>query len=97
MDYAADLKRAYAALCAKQERLDRFFRYYDGDHPARYLTQQLSEAYARLDIHFSENWCAPVVDLLTDRLNLTGIGGPDQVADAPEATAAPVDEGDERR
>lgn len=82
VDYSADLKRAFSALSGKQARLERFFRYYDGEHPSRYLTAKLSAAYQRLDIHFSQNWCAPVVDLLTDRLNLTGIRGPAQHAEA---------------
>lgn len=68
-----DLKRAYEALAAKQRPLSTLFDYYDGIQPLRYSATRLAQAFASLDASFSENWCATVVDSLTDRLDLRGL------------------------
>ncbi len=67
-----DLALAVKALQDKQAPYDRLFAYYDGEQPLTYSASRLKAAFAKLDAHFSENWCATVVDSLLDRLNLTG-------------------------
>lgn len=71
-----DLKRAYETLAAKGHRLDPLFRYYDGNHPSLYSSAKMAAALAAINVHFSENWCATVVDVLMDRLNLVGFSAP---------------------
>ena len=75
-DYAADLKLAYETLKAKSSRLETYYRYYDGDHPSFYASSKLTKVFKTIDLHFSENWCAAVVDILLDRLNLGGFRVP---------------------
>lgn len=67
-----DLALAFDALKKKQRALDVLFNYYDGAQPLKYSTSRLSQAFAKLNARFSENWCATVVDSLLDRLSLTG-------------------------
>lgn len=82
MESTSDLKRAYETLRHKARRLDVLFRYYDGDHPSLYSSAKMAAEFAKLNVHFSENWCASVVDILLDRLNLVGFSADDPVQDA---------------
>ena len=82
MDASTDLARAWTLLTDRARRLDTFFSYYDGDHPSLYSSAKLASEFAKLNIRFSENWCATVVDILLDRLNIAGF----TVGDAAQET-----------
>lgn len=84
-DYAADLKTALGTLRAKAVAHGPFFAYYRGDHPSVYAASRLSSVFRQIDVHFAENWCAPVIDTLLDRLNLHGIKGPAASQDVLDA------------
>lgn len=66
----ADLERAVTTLRGKTARDTLLWRYYEGDHPLIYSSKRLREVFRRLDAKFVENWCAPVVDAVSDRLSL---------------------------
>lgn len=77
---AAQLDRAYKALVEKGQRLTPFWDYYDGDHPLRYATAELSQKFKKLAEVYRVNWCAVVVDSVLDRLTLAGLRHKDKAA-----------------
>lgn len=72
MTATPDLKRAFDALSAKRLRYDEYYRYYDGQHPLRYTTDRLKEAFRDIKVYFAQNWVAVVIDAVLDRLILKG-------------------------
>lgn len=68
----SDLQRAFEALSGKQAAYTLAWRYYDGDQPLRYSTERLRELFRAINVNFNQNWCAVVVDAVTDRTILTG-------------------------
>jgi hypothetical protein len=67
-----DLARAFVALSAKQTRYTKLFGYYDGDQPLVYTARRLAEMFDKIDAYFAENWCAVVIDSLSERIALQG-------------------------
>ncbi len=68
---ATELEMAFKALTAKQDPFKRYFDYYDGNQPLVYSTERLREVFGdKLKAHFSQNWCAVVIDSVLERLNL---------------------------
>jgi hypothetical protein len=65
-----DLQTAINALTAKKFAYDRLWRFYDGDAVLVYTSERLREIFSGLDAHFTENWCAVVVDAVLDRMDL---------------------------
>jgi len=68
-----DLKLIYEALIYKAEQYGQLFDFYDGDHPSTFLTKRLKDLFKKIDVTFSENWCAVVVDSMLERINLKTI------------------------
>ena len=75
-----DLQRAYNALSGKQAAYTMAWRYYDGDQPLKYSTERLRELFRSIDVNFNQNWCAVVIDAVTDRTILTGFDSKDKTA-----------------
>lgn len=76
----ADVKLAFEQLTEKARCYDKLFNYYDGKHPATFLTERLRRLFAEIDVNFTENWCAVVVDRVLERLDISGFvvtGGED--------------------
>ncbi|KPV48555.1 hypothetical protein SE17_37445, partial [Kouleothrix aurantiaca] len=73
----ADISEAIAALQGKQADLSHFFSYYAGTATVPLVSERLQEIYRNLTFVISENWSAVVVDSTTDRIELTGVKGPD--------------------
>lgn len=73
-----DLERAFEFLNGKQENHTALWNYYDGDHPLLYSTKRLREIFKKIDVTFSENWCAVVVDSTLERVQLEGLSGPNK-------------------
>ena len=67
-----DLERAFDTLRAKQEPLTKLWNYYDGDQPLKYSTERLRSAFQNINARFNQNWCAVVVDSVSDRLSFKG-------------------------
>jgi len=82
MSETTDLERAYKALANKQAGYNLAFAYYDGNQPLLYSTDRLRELFRTINVKFSQNWCAVVVDAVADRLNLARF----TVADNERAT-----------
>jgi hypothetical protein len=66
------LDAAFKALKAKRADYDKLWSYYDGDHPLKYSTERLRELFRSLDVKFTINWCAVVVNAVYDRIQLDG-------------------------
>jgi hypothetical protein len=67
-----DIAAAVTRLRGKHRTMCKEFDYYDGDQPVVYATDQLSAYFKNLTSRFMENWCAPVVDAVLERLTLNG-------------------------
>lgn len=68
-----DLKRGIEAIKAKRPVIDLAWSYYDGDHPALWLTAKLQEVFgSRLASNLADNYCETAIDAVLDRLNVVG-------------------------
>lgn len=47
--------------------------YYDGKHPLRFASREYRDWFGNQYSGFADNWCAPVVDALTERLRVMGV------------------------
>lgn len=65
-----DVKRAYAALSAKNAPYAALFAYYDGEAPQRYVSDRVQEVFQYKDARFSLNWAAVVIDSEHERIAL---------------------------
>ncbi len=70
---SSDVELAVAALLAKATEYSMFWAYYDGNHPQVYTNKRLAEIFRNIDVSFSENWSAVIVDALDDRVNLDAV------------------------
>lgn len=68
-----DLASAFSALTSKVSGYDTLFDYYDGDQPLKYNSTRLQTVFKRLDVQFTENWCAVVIDSTYNRINLQSV------------------------
>jgi hypothetical protein len=76
----SDITTAFNTIRDKRARLDLLFNYLDGPQPLKYSTYKLAEVFDNLNAHFELNWCAPIVDAVLDRLELTGFNTKDATA-----------------
>lgn len=68
-----NLKRGLDAMKAKRPFIDLAWRYYDGDHPALWLTEKLADVFGtRLASNLANNYCEVAVDAVLHRLAVTG-------------------------
>lgn len=65
LDEAADMGSA------RLEGYDLYESFYDGEH-ATELTDRLQEFLTRQGVDFAENFCEPMVDMVAERLTVTG-------------------------
>lgn len=65
------IKAALAKIAAKQERVNRFKRYYAGDHPMNFSSEKFTTEFARRLKTFRDNLCPLVVKAPADRLEIT--------------------------
>lgn len=69
----SDVQLAANALRLKAAAYSVFWAYYDGDHPQVYTNKRLAEIFRNIDLSFSENWSAVIIDALDDRVNLQAV------------------------
>lgn len=66
------LDRLDQARIARNIHLAKYDRYYRGDHPLVYATEQFRLAFGDLFSAFADNWMALVCDSVRERLTVTG-------------------------
>ena len=71
----SDIETAFNAIKVKQEKETLYFNYYNGDHPLVFAAKRLADVFKNIDVKFSENWCAVVIDSALDRIELQTISG----------------------
>jgi len=77
-----DVEAAFLSIMAKNPVYNRYWLFYDGDHPKTFMTKRLMKLFKDIDVNFTENWCAVVVDSMLERINLNGF----KVVDDEETT-----------
>lgn len=65
--------RIYARLNARRPDVDRFEKYYAGDQPLTFATEEWKKANASRYADFSDNWCGTVVNAEAERLQPIGL------------------------
>jgi len=70
-----DIKIAFDAIKSKQDTETEYINYYNGDHPLVFAAKRLKDVFKNIDVKFSENWCAVVIDSVKDRLELQQLSG----------------------
>lgn len=75
-----DIKLAYDTITGKVAQHTTNFNYYDGLHPLVFANERLRDVFAGVQVQFTENWCAVVIDAVKDRIQLEGLEGADQAA-----------------
>ena len=80
---SGDLALAFETIMHKRPLYNLLYRYYDGDHPLKYSTKRLRDAFGKWDrnIRFIMNWTGVVVDAVLDRLSLKGFDLQDKTLD----------------
>src|SRR5580765_4916077 len=77
---ATDLDWALNRVKNRSQRLREYklySDYYDGDQRLAFATERFRTTFGHLFKEFAENFCAAVVDSLTDRLVVTGFRSSD--------------------
>jgi hypothetical protein len=67
------VNRLYARLIGRRPDFDERERYYEGDQPLTFATEEWKRANAARYDGFSDNWSRPVVDAEAERLRYTGV------------------------
>lgn len=76
MDQAAALlmvNRIYTRLNARRPEIETREKYYNGDQPLSFATDEWKKANAQRYAGFSDNWSAPVVNAAAERIRYTGM------------------------
>lgn len=68
-------------LTIRQGDVARWQRYYDGEQPLRFATDEYQKFFGRQYEGFRDNWCAPVVDTLAEKLTVAGLKVPESAGD----------------
>ena len=94
-DWPAHLKKAVEDLKPKALKIERAWRYYDGEHPKVWLTDSIrNQLNDQLTAEMAENYCDVAVDAPIKRLSVTGFTQPDDNAIEVEAATAVWDDND---
>jgi hypothetical protein len=67
-------------LTIRQGDVARWQRYYDGLQPLRFATEEYQKFFGKQYEGFRDNWCAPVVDTLAEKLTVAGLKVPESAA-----------------
>lgn len=70
--------RIYERLSARRPTIDTSERYYRGDQPLSFATEEWREANASRYSGFSDNWCGTVVNAEAERIAPIGVAGVDR-------------------
>lgn len=71
-DSKGDIQAALKKIAAKQIKIDRYCRYYDGIHRFNFASEKFHTQFAKQLHTFRDNLCKTVVKAPADRLEVTG-------------------------
>lgn len=74
--------RIYERLNARREPIEKSERYYLGEQPLNFATDEWRKANAARYTGFSDNWCRPVADAENERIRHTGLKVPEEFGGA---------------
>lgn len=66
------LVHLYRRLLLRAPLVDKFERYYDGDHPLSFVTSEYRQEFSTMLRGVSDNWMPLVVDAVEERLHVEG-------------------------
>lgn len=69
---AAKTQELYDKLKQRRPRIEDFDRYYEGEQPLKYASDEWAKYHKQRYRGFSDNWCAVVIDALNERLRVQG-------------------------
>jgi len=69
----AILRKEFETLTANEVEFQRLRSYFDGDQPLTFSTKTFTDTFGAAFKGFSDNWMRPIVDVVLDKLILTGI------------------------
>lgn len=72
-DALAEVALLERALANRRGDLERRKAYYRGDQPLRFASEEYRNWFGDQYQGFADNWCAPVVEALTERLRFIGV------------------------
>lgn len=72
--------RIYERLAARRPQVEEDEKYYRGDQPLSFATEEWRKANAARYSGFSDNWCGTVVNAEAERLDPIGVAGIDRAA-----------------
>jgi hypothetical protein len=87
------LARLYAQLIARNERIELFTNYYEGDHPLPWLAPQARDEFRRILRMTRSNYMGLVVDAMVERARVEGfrLSGQDSAGDPDDLDVAAMD------
>lgn len=65
--------RIYTRLNQRRPEIDKLEKYYNGDQPLSFATEEWRKENAQRYVGFSDNWSAPVVSAASERIRYTGM------------------------
>lgn len=66
------IRRLDRELKRRRPTIERWDRYYEGDHPLTFATERFKQAFGGQFEELADNWMALVVDSVEERLNVEG-------------------------
>lgn len=57
----------------RRPQIERRLRYYRGVHPLVYASAEFARYFGDRFVHFSDNWCVPVIQTPAERMNVLGM------------------------
>lgn len=75
------LRDGLAKISVRRAHIDTAWRYYEGDHPALWMTDKMGDLFKGMASNLSDNLCGLAVDSVLNRLRVTGWTDTDPVLD----------------
>src|SRR5437764_14451169 len=72
-DAVTRMNRLAYELAEREKVIKKRLDYYDGRHPLRYASPEFQQYFGARFAGFADNWCAPVVNSPTERMNVLGV------------------------
>lgn len=68
-----DVMLLESELRRRRPDIEKRTRYYNGDHPLVFASDQFREWFGTNYKGFADNWCVPVVDAMAERMSVAGV------------------------